>query len=204
MLQGLVLVLALVAASSCKASIEGEAKLGVDQNAPTDEEMGGPLSATSPGEPTRAAEYAGDGARPALLGARPDLRLVPGKQSTSCRCLGVAAGSPGDPAFSWEAEVPSIDPATEVVIAFSSSGTGCTDEPKDSLGASYWGYQTSGRDVVVVVEHARAGRPITTGAILPRPGQGGRVYVRPVDASVPYARADKSGQNACVVSLPSL
>jgi hypothetical protein len=201
---GQTLVLMLVAASGCNASIKADAKMRAElneRNEPT-EDFDEPL-ASSPRGPTRTAESAGDAAAPALLGARPDLKLAPGKQSTTCRCLAVAAGTPSDAAFSWEGEAPVIDPMTELVIAFSSAGTGCTDEPKDSLGASYWGYQTSGQDIVVVVECARSGRPVTTGAIIPRPAQDGRVYVRPADASVPYAKAgrDKDGQSACVVNI---
>jgi len=193
-------VLALVVASACKASVNAEAKMGVgEEETATDIEE--PLASASTEGPIRAAEPAGDAA-PALLGARPDLRLAPGKQTKMCRCLALAAGVPSDPAFLWEAQVPAIDPDTELVIAFSSVGAECADEPKDSLGASYWGYQTRAQDVVVLVECARSGRPVTTGAIIPRPAEGGHVYVRPVDVSVPYARADKDSQAACELNLP--
>jgi hypothetical protein len=195
--QAIILTL-LVVASGCKASVKAEAKTSLDVEEPADFDE--PPASSSPDASTR--ELASEGTPPALLGARHDLRLVPGKQTTACHCLAVVLGSPNDPAFSWESEVPTIDPATEVVIAFSSADTGCTEAPKESLGASYWGYQTSGEDVVVVVEAARSGRPVTTGAIIPRPGQGGHIYLRPVDASVPYAKTDKDAPNGCVVKIP--
>jgi hypothetical protein len=198
---GLAFVLMVfVGAGGCKASVQAEAKTSLDlEEPPADVEE--PTASAAPDGPTRAAEPQTDAA-PALLGARPDLTLVAGKQTTMCRCLAVASGAPNAPAFSWEGEMPTIDPLTEVVLAFSSAGIGCADEPKESQGASYWGYQTSGEDVIVVVESARSGRPVTTGAILPRPGQDGHVYVRPVDSSVPYAKADKDAPNGCVVTIP--
>jgi hypothetical protein len=196
---GAILLALLVVVSGCKASVKAEAKTSLDLEEPPADFEETPESASG-GGPSRAAVQGA--AAPALLGARHDLRLVAGKQSTMCRCLAVAVGAPDNPAFSWESEIPTIDPETEVVIAFSSAGTGCTDEPKESLGASYWGYQTSAADVVVVVEAARSGRPVTTGAIIPRPGAGGHLYVRPVDASVPYAKTDKEAPNGCVVKIP--
>jgi hypothetical protein len=194
-----IVLMGLAAASGCKASVKAEAKtsLGVDEP-PADFDE--PSNAPSGDEPTRANDL--DAAAPALLGARQDVTLVAGKQSTTCHCLAVAAGAPSDTAFSWEAEAPTIDRQTQVVIAFTSAGTGCTDEPKETLGASYWGYLTSAEDVTVVVESARSGRPVTTGAVIPRPGPGGHVYVRPVDASVPYAKTEKDAQTGCVVNIP--
>ena len=194
-----IVLMGLAAASACKASVKAEAKtsLGVDEP-PADFDE--PSDSAPAEQPTRVADPGA--AAPALLGARPDLTLVAGKQTTTCHCLAIASGAPNAPAFSWEADVPTIDPATEVVIAFSSAGTGCTEDPKGSLGASYWGYLTSESDVSVVVESARSGRPVTTGAIIPRPGPGGHVYVRPVDASVPYARTEKDASTGCVVTIP--
>ncbi|MBN1607089.1 MAG: hypothetical protein JW940_10685 [Polyangiaceae bacterium] len=196
--QAIVLMI-LVVANGCKASVKAEAKTSLDvEETPADFDE--PSAATPGNGPTRAGRL--DTEPPALLGARHDLRVVPGKQSTLCRCLAVALGAPNDSAFLWEADIPTIDPTTELVIAFSSADTGCTEEPKESLGASYWGYQTSGEDVVVVVESARSGRPVTTGAIIPRPGPGGHVYLRPVDSSVPYAKTEKDAPNGCVVKIP--
>jgi hypothetical protein len=195
--QAILLTIVLVA-SGCKASVKAEAKTSLDLEEPA-ADFDEPPASTAPDASTRKLDSE---ATPALLGARHDLRLVPGKGSTLCHCLAVALGSPSDPAFSWESETPTIDPTTELVIAFSSADTGCTEEPKESLGASYWGYQTSGEDVVVVVEAARSGRPVTTGAIIPRPGQGGHIYVRPVDASLPYAKTDPGAPSGCVVKIP--
>lgn len=133
----------------------------------------------------------------ALLGARHDLTLSEtGKQQAACSCLAVKVGMPSDPAFQWRSVVPQIDAANQVIVALSSEGQSC-EQPKDSLGASYWGYQKSGNDVIIVVENARFGRPLTAGAVIPRPVGDGHVYVRPLDRKVPFAKVD--GQNLCRV-----
>jgi hypothetical protein len=195
-------VAAAALAVSCKASVSAHAKTNVearvdavDVDEPIDDTSH--ESALVPGQTEERAT-----GTPTLLGARHDVVLVPGKQSVDCSCLAVALGMPTSPAFSWESVVPSIDGASQQVIAFSSKGTACPDEPKDSLGASYWGYKVRGKDVVVLVEPARHGRPITTGAIIPTPVGGGRTFVAPVDASVPYGKAPGDGGVRCVVSQP--
>jgi hypothetical protein len=54
--------------------------------------------------------------------------------------------------------------------------------PKGTLGASYQGYGTDGNDVVVYVEALGEGRPMTSGAIIPRPKASGSVFVEPTNA----------------------
>jgi hypothetical protein len=190
---------AVALAVGCKASVSAHAKTNVeakrdavDIEEPADDT--GHESALAPGQTEERAS-----GTPALLGARHDVVLVPGKQSVDCSCLAVALGVPTSAAFGWDSVVPSIDGASQQVIAFSSKGTACPDEPEDSLGASYWGYQVRGKDVVVLVEPARHGRPMTTGAIIPAPVAGGRTLVAPVDASVPYGKAPGDGGVRCVV-----
>jgi hypothetical protein len=88
------------------------------------------------------------------------------------------------------------NPDTQVVIALTSGGVPCDVE---SSGASYWGYETVGPDIIVVVEAAKPGRPVAQGAIIPRPMSGGQVYIRPVDKSVPYGRPAAGAGDKCLM-----
>ncbi len=98
--------------------------------------------------------------------------------------------------------MPAIDPESQLVIALGSEGISCTEAAADSLGASYWGYRRDGNDVIVIVEGAKLGRPITTGAIIPRPFADGRVRVRPASKTVPYGRPLDAGQKDCALAVP--
>ena len=132
------------------------------------------------------------------LGARAGLRLAkPGVPT--CRCLAVAVGRPDDARMQWEGSATTIDPGWQLAIALSSEGVDCAGAPRDSLGASYQGYELSGKDVVVLVEVARLGRPIAGGAIIPRPESTGRVLIRPVDSKTPYGRALDGALTPCIV-----
>ncbi|HEY6080896.1 MAG TPA: hypothetical protein VIW29_18910 [Polyangiaceae bacterium] len=147
---------------------------------------------TAPG----AANFSG-----VLLGARHDLKLRSGKGTASCSCLSVALGTAHNPGMQWTAEAPTIDETTQLSIALSSEGAACPGEPKGSLGASYWGYRLSGNDVVVLVEAARGGRPLTSGAIIPRPVGSGQVYVAPASRKLPYGRP-LEGKGLCQIGNP--
>ncbi|MDF3067984.1 MAG: putative secreted protein [Polyangiaceae bacterium] len=136
-----------------------------------------------------------------LLGARHDLKLRAGKGSTSCECLSVALGGSRSSAMLWSAVPPDIDESMQLSIALSSEGQACKGEPKKSLGASYWGYRLSGNDVVVLVEAARGGRPLTNGAIIPKPVGTGQVYVAPTSKKLPYGRA-LEGNGLCKIGNP--
>jgi hypothetical protein len=140
-----------------------------------------------------------DTAETALIGARQDLGYR-GPPSTTCGCLAVALGQPGDPPFHWSGPVPKTDPNSEVVIALTSAGQTCPSAAPQSLGASYWGYEVVGGDVVVVVEPAMPGRPIASGAIIPRPANGGHVFVRPSSNTVPYGKGP-TGAPRCAIQL---
>ncbi len=136
----------------------------------------------------------------ALIGARHDLQLSEGTTTPVCSCLAVAAGGPENPKFTWLGVRPAIDPSRQLVIALSSQGIECPAAPADSLGASYWGHRMEGGDVIVVVESAKLGRPITQGAVIPLPATGGRVVVRPASKTTPYGHPLNSTQKDCVIS----
>jgi hypothetical protein len=206
------LVLALL--SSCRAQLKAEGSAsarasGVDAEGSasgsastrTDD------SADSAWADSPAGASAADGAvpvgsgEPALLGARHDLRLSVERATNQCQCLNVALGEANLPAFRWKAGAPSLDPGSQLVIAMSSEGQTCEGEPKDSLGASYWGYRVSGNDVVVLVESSGRGRPLTAGGIIPKPFGDGQVFVAPAGKKTPYGRA-KDGGARCKLGNP--
>jgi hypothetical protein len=135
-----------------------------------------------------------------LLGARRDLTLVSERASLSCSCLKLALGQPSDGAFRWKATAPTIDSGSQLVVALSSEGQSCK-ELKGSQGASYWGYRRSGNDVVVFVESAVKNRPITAGAIIPKPFGDGQVFAAPAFRSEPYGRGPK-GEARCKLGNP--
>lgn len=136
-----------------------------------------------------------------LLGARHDLKLRAGQGTASCQCLSVALGGSHNGGMLWSSVPPDIDEGTQLSIALSSEGQACKDEPKKSLGASYWGYRLSGNDVVVLVEAAHGGRPQTSGAIIPKPVGPGQVYVAPAHKKLPYGRA-LQGKGLCQIGNP--
>jgi hypothetical protein len=136
-----------------------------------------------------------------LLGARHDLKLSAGKSTATCRCLNVALGAAQSPGMAWSSTPPQLDDSTQLSIALSSDGVDCKEEPKGSLGASYWGYRISGNDVIVLVEAARGGRPLTSGAVIPRPVGPGRVFVAPASKKLPYGRP-LDGAGNCKIGNP--
>lgn len=191
------LVLALAAlclvASGCRASASASLNTGKKQEESFDEE--GPAPAGQGEADPMAGEYA-------LLGARQDLRLSPDKKTATCSCLAVALGSPNDASFKWDGPVPTTDSETQLVVALSSEGVACPEAKPDALGASYWGYKQSGDDVIVIVEPARLGRPLTAGAIIPKPVGNGQVYLRPSAKGVPYGKPLVTGDKACKLGNP--
>lgn len=162
----------------CKASLEAKVTTKEDNEADFDKPMA---------KEELAAMHADDtGKEVALLGARQDLSYK-GPSTAACQCLEVALGQPGDRAFQWAGEVPKTSHDGQLVIALSSAGIACPAlAGKEAPGASYWGYQVVGNDVVVVVEKQVAGRPVASGAIIPRPTGTGQVFVRPSENGRPY------------------
>jgi hypothetical protein len=175
---------------ACHASLD--AKVGGQASAKEDSQSVQYSSST----PTTDSADTLD-APPALLGARGNLRLKnPGTET--CSCVGVAVGAPSSSLFVWDGPASRVNASTQLAVSLGSENVPCAAAPADSLGASYWGYEVTERDVVVVVETARLGRPIVTGAIIPRPSAGGRVLIRPLDSKTPYGR-NKTGTTECVV-----
>jgi hypothetical protein len=202
--------------SGCQASVNADANAsGKEAGASAEADADLDASAKGTGEMTRSslastgtgATIAGgsSAAVPAagrvLLGARHDLKLRVGKGTASCQCLSVALGGSRNGGMLWSAVPPDIDEGMQLSIALSSDGQACKDEPKKSLGASYWGYRIRGNDVVVLVEAARGGHPMTNGAVIPKPVGPGQVYVAPASKKLPYGRA-LEGKGLCKIGNP--
>jgi hypothetical protein len=202
----------------CQASVNADANVsGKGASAEGDADLHASASgeAEGQGEMTRAAAASSPngavGASPSqtpslsasrvLLGARHDLKLHAGNGTVACQCLSVALGGSHNSGMAWSAAPPDIDEGTQLSIALSSEGQACKDEPKTSLGASYWGYRLSGNDVVVLVEAAHGGRPQTSGAIIPKPVGPGQVYVAPASRKLPYGRP-LQGNGLCKIGNP--
>jgi hypothetical protein len=172
---------AAMALCACHASVQGDASLNTGQDGKEQiRDFDRPLEAAV----AQADPAAPDGPKPeyALLGARHDLNYA-GPPTPSCQCLAVSLSeNPADPAFQWELGTPQLNPGTQQVIAFTSNGVSCDAPPAGTLGASYQGYAVEGNDVVVSVEALGEGRPLTSGAIIPRPLGNGAVLVEPAGA----------------------
>jgi hypothetical protein len=99
----------------------------------------------------------------------------------------------------WDGQIPSIDPNRQTVVALTSEGLDCPNAPKDSLGASYHGYRINGTDVVIEIESGRMGRPLASGAIVPKPTPKGRIIIQAVDEKSPFGRSPQGDNTPCVV-----
>ena len=182
--------------SACKASVSADVHAEGDMDDVQD--FDGPMTESGDSNDTFLDQQ---GADRAMLGARHDLALAGEIPDANCMCLAAAVGYPTNSAFFWQAVVPTIDASSQLVVALSSDGVSCTQQQGDSLGASYWGYRRQGDDIVVIVENARAGRPLTTGAIIPRPMGAGSVYIAPLDKTVPYGRSLDGSGGKCRVEI---
>jgi hypothetical protein len=195
---------AALAGLGCQASVQGDASAEV-----TADESDAELDAEVRKERASTPEEGGDDAAVValaasdegpLLGARRDLLLASDKASLSCSCLKVGLGQPTDETFRWKGTPPAIDSGTQLVVGLSSQGMTCK-QPEGSMGASYWGYRQSGNDVVVFVESAVKGRPLTAGAIIPKPFGAGQVFAAPAFGHEPYGRGPK-GEPRCKLGNP--
>ena len=185
-----------LSALSCQASVNGDLKTHARHDAED-----GPEDSPDFNKPVSAKALAASAApsfgAPTLLGARNDMSLVIAHANAACTCLKVAIGSAASAAFQWQGSVPPLNDDTQLAVALSSESMPCQNEPKGSSGASYWGYRISGNDVIVFVEGARAGRPRTAAAIIPKPVADGQVYVAPAKSKLPYGHSLEGGGAKC-------
>jgi hypothetical protein len=181
---------ALLSAWGCRASANASAKSSGDAHASAEASGFDDMDERAiEDERGRVGEFAvppgGGPVAMSLLGARHDLYLK-GTAAQVCSCLSIAAGQPSDPRFGWEAQIPAINPARELVLAFRNESCAAAT---GLLGAAYRGYRTTETgDVVVMVEEAKDGRPRLYGAILPRPEGQGRLLIEPFPRTLPFGQ----------------
>ena len=182
---------------ACQASVQADASLSTGKDGKPLADYDRPLEAP-PLKDESSPDF--DVTEYALLGARHDLNFVGPKQAT-CQCLAVALQDRANhEAFQWELEVPRLEPTTQWIIALSSSDVTCSAPPEGTLGASYQGYSVDGNDVVVYVEALGEGRPMTTGAVIPRPQGGGSVFVE--SAGAIYGKPLAGKGKRCKITAP--
>lgn len=143
--------------------------------------------------PTRAEQSA---AQTAFLGVRHDLMLTAAAHPAKCNCLAVEVGPSTSPSFFWTGGNPPDIGSDAWAIAVSANGVDCLGG--DPNGAkrrpSISAVDTENDDVLVEIEDLPEGRPLASGAIIPRPGPKGSVYVRPQNARVIYAKGAFAGR----------
>jgi hypothetical protein len=189
--------LPVILSFACHASVQADARVGNEQLDDEIKSYDRPLAEPATSQPVESDFVPGGYA---LLGARHDLNYS-GTKDPTCACLAVALRDQAkDAAFQWELEEPRLEPSTQWIIALSSNEVPCDAPPKGTLGASYQGYGTDGNDVVVYVEALGEGRPMTNGAIIPRPKASGSVFVEPTNAV--YGKPLEGKNKRCKLSAP--
>jgi hypothetical protein len=129
-----------------------------------------------------------------LIGVRHDLMLSEGAHPARCNCLAVEVGPASDPRFFWTAGAPTVG-ANAITVALGARGVTCAGgEADDKRRPSISAVDQIGDDVIVEVEDLPQGRPLASGAVIPKPGPNGNVYVRPRNAKVIYAKDAPGGR----------
>lgn len=145
-------------------------------------------------EMTPSSPAASFAAQSGLLGVRHDLMLADGAHTARCNCLAVEVGPASDPRFFWTAGAPTTG-AGAVTVALGARGVPCTGGDADEKRRpSISAVDQIGDDILIEVEDLPNGRPLAAGAVVPRPGPNGGVYVRPRDAKVIYAKGAPGGR----------
>ena len=133
-------------------------------------------------------------AQSGLLGVRHDLMLADGAHTARCNCLAVEVGPATDPRFFWTAGAPATGSGA-VTVALGARGVPCAGGDADEKRRpSISAVDQIGDDIIIEVEDLPNGRPLASGAVVPRPGPNGGVYVRPRDAKVIYAKGAPGGR----------
>jgi hypothetical protein len=117
----------------------------------------------------------------ALLGVRHDLMLANGPHEARCSCLAVEVGAANDAnKFFWTGSVPDTG-ADALAIAVGARGVACPGgDPDDRRRRpSISAVDAEGEDIVIEIENLPEGRPLASGAIIPKPGPRGAIFVRP-------------------------
>jgi hypothetical protein len=138
----------------------------------------------------------------ALFGARHDFTVKDASGATACKCVAALLGPPSSGKLEWRGEMPKTKPETQLVVALVPDAGECAGAPKDSAGASYWGYRVEGNDVIVLLEEWKVSSPRTLGAIVPKPAAGGQVYLSAVSRKLPYGAPASGPGTRCALGNP--
>ncbi len=137
---------------------------------------------------------------PTEMRVRHDLMLAKDSaREAACSCLAVVvASSPTDPRLSWIDAPPKLE-SDVALVAVSSKGIACPGLPADTTERpSISGVEKDGADVVITIENVPPGRPVATGAVIPKPQAGGSIYVKSKSAKVLYGKP-LTGAGRCKV-----
>lgn len=128
--------------------------------------------------------------QPTELRVRHDLMMAKGApHEANCSCLSiVVAEAPTDTRLAWIDAPPKLE-SDVAVVAISDKGIACPGlSAEASERPSISGVEKDGPNVVIVVENLPTGRPVASGAVIPKPGPGGSIYVKPKGPKVLYGR----------------
>jgi hypothetical protein len=130
----------------------------------------------------------------ALLGVRHDLMLADGAHTARCNCLAVEVGPAADARFFWTGGAPDTGD-NALAVAIGARGVPCVGgDPEEKRRPSISAVDQVNDDVILEIEDLPDGRPLASGAIIPRPGAKGGVFVRPRDTKVIYAKGAVGGR----------
>jgi hypothetical protein len=123
-------------------------------------------------------------------GVRLDLAISPQQaRKEVCSCLAVEVGRPLEPKFVWRGVRPEVNPSN-LAIAISAVGVNCPGgAPNEGdRRPSISGIFAKDKDVIVEVEEVPIDRPIASGAIIRPPDPSGKIFIRPRNNKLPYAK----------------
>jgi hypothetical protein len=126
----------------------------------------------------------------AVLGVRHDLMLSNAPHDVRCSCLSVEFGQPADPMFFWAGGAPQIN-VDALIVAVGARGIACPGgDPDDRRRRpSISAVEQQGDDIYIEIEDLPEGRPLASGAIIPRPVSKGAIYVVPRRGNAVYGRS---------------
>jgi hypothetical protein len=195
-------LLAVLIAGACRASVNADAKVNGDgASAESSFATGEPASdvwgSAAPSPDASSAALV----ETSFIGVTHALTLSAAAAKTpACACVSAHVGAPSDAAFVWRGTPPKVG-RDATVLALTSQGVPCdrgagaagSDDSVVTRGASIRSVERYGNDILVTLEEAGAGRPLAEGAVIPRPGDGGDVILRPARRGLPYARQAADG-----------
>lgn len=152
------------------------------------------LAAPTP-TPTPEPLASGPSGSRAPLGVRHDLMLSDRSHPARCNCLSVEAGPSTDPNLFWTGGAPEIG-SDAIAVAIGARGIECPGGSADEgrRRPSISAVDQENNDIILEVEDLPEGRPLASGAIVPRPGAGGSIYIHPRAPNQVYGKGAPAGR----------